>query len=376
MNRYSRGRQPPSRQPAPKRGAVSRPPGRFAREHRFPEADAGRSAGDDWADGAPPPSPATRVTDESARRIITRNESPDVFFGRSINPYRGCEHGCIYCYARPYHAYVDLSPGLDFETRLFAKRNAAECLRRELAARSYRCEPVCIGTATDCYQPIERELRITREVIEVLAACRHPFSLITKSSLVERDLDLIAPAAADSTAAVYVTVTCLDPALARAWEPRAPAPWRRIETIRRLAEAGVPVGVMVAPIVPFLNDGDIEAVIEAAAEAGARSAHFTVLRLPHELRDVFTDWLRERFPDRAERVLARIRDLRGGRMNDPRFHDRMRGEGIWAELIARRFAIAIRRHGLDRVRVVVRDDLFDPSVLGPGPGEPGQASLF
>src|SRR5690606_32309882 len=204
--------------------------------------------------------------------------------------------------------YMDLSPGLDFETRLFAKHNAAECLRRELAARTYRCEPICIGTATDCYQPIERGLRITREIIEVLAGCRHPFSLITKSALVERDLDLIAPAAADATAAVYVTVTCLDPALARAWEPRAPAPWRRIESIRRLAAAGVPVGVMVAPIAPFLNDGDIEAVLEAAAQAGARSAHFTVLRLPNELLTVFTDWLNVRFPDRAERVMARIRD--------------------------------------------------------------------
>ncbi len=308
--------------------------------------------------------------------MITRNESPDVFFGRSINPYRGCEHGCVYCYARPYHAYMDLSPGLDFETRLFAKRNAAECLRREISARSYRCEPVCIGTATDCYQPIERGLRITRELIEVLAGCRHPFSLITKSSLVERDLDLIAPAAADATAAAYVTITCLDPDLARAWEPRAPAPWRRIETVRRLAEAGVPVGVMVAPIVPFLNDGDIEAVIAAAAEAGARSAHFTVLRLPHELRDVFTDWLRERFPDRAERVLARIRDLRGGRLNDSRFHDRMRGEGVWADLIGRRFALAVRKHGLARDRVDLRSDLFRPPRQAPGNADDPQALLF
>lgn len=324
------------------------------------------------------PSPATQVADEIARRLITSNQSPDVFFERSINPYRGCEHGCVYCYARPYHAYMDLSPGLDFETRLFAKRNAAECLRRELAARSYRCEPVCIGTATDCYQPIERGLRITREIIQILAECRHPFSLITKSALVERDLDLIAPAAAAGTAAVYVTVTCLDPALARAWEPRAAAPWRRIEAIRRLAEAGVPVGVMVAPIAPFLNDTDIEAVIEAAARAGARSAHYTMLRLPNELLEVFTDWLRERFPDRAERVMARIRDLRGGRLNDPSFHGRMRGEGIWADLIARRFSIAVKRHGLVTGRANLRTDLFVPPRPGPesADGDGLQASLF
>jgi DNA repair photolyase len=376
MNSNGRNQGSRSRPPAAKRGAVSQPPGRFAREHRVPDQAALASVEDAWSDGVPPPSPATRVTDEPARRVITRNESPDVFFSCSINPYRGCEHGCVYCYARPYHAYMDLSPGLDFETRLFAKRNAADCLRRELAAPSYRCEPICIGTATDCYQPIERDLRITRGIIEVLAASRHPFSLITKSSLVERDLDLIAPAAADATAAVYVTVTCLDPGLARAWEPRAPAPWRRIETVRRLAEAGVPVGVMVAPIVPFLNDGDIEAVIEAAARAGARSAHFTVLRLPHELREVFTDWLRERFPDRAERVLARIRDLRGGRMNDPRFHDRMRGEGVWAELIARRFAMAVRRHGLSRDRVPLTAERFAPPAQAQPGGDGAQASLF
>ena len=361
MNSISHRQRPRPGGAAPKRGAVS---------------DALALAADPTQDGVPPPSPATRITDEPARRVITRNDSPDVFFSRSINPYRGCEHGCVYCYARPYHAYMDLSPGLDFETRLFAKRNAAECLRRELSAPSYRCEPVCIGTATDCYQPIERGLRITRRLIEVLSACGHPFSLITKSSLVERDLDLIAPAAARGTAAVYVTITCLDPDLARAWEPRAPAPWRRIETVRRLAEAGVPVGVMVAPIVPFLNDGDIEAVIDAAAGAGARSAHFTVLRLPHELREVFTDWLRERFPDRADRVLARIRDLRGGRLNDPRFVVRMRGEGVWAELIGRRFAIATRKRGLARDRVPLRTDLFVPLERGPGAAHDAQPSLF
>ena len=358
------------------RGAVSQPPGRFAREHRIPIAEATACASG-VPDDVAAPSPATHVADERARRIITRNDSPDVFFTRSINPYRGCEHGCVYCYARPCHAYLDLSPGLDFETRLFAKRNAAECLRRELAARAYRCEPICIGTATDCYQPIERGLRITREIIEILAGCRHPFSLITKSALVERDLDLIAPAARDGTAAVYVTVTCLDPALARAWEPRAAAPWRRIETIRRLADAGVPVGVMVAPIAPFLNDGDLEAVLEAAARAGARSAHYTILRLPDELLTVFTDWLRERFPDRAERVMARIRDLRAGRMNDPRFHGRMRGEGVWADLIARRFALAARRQGLVTDRAELREDLFVAPPREPARScDDSQASLF
>lgn len=353
------------------RGAVSQPPGRFASESRT------RCGEPDFDDGAVEPPTRTRTSDEVARRIINRNDSPDIFFSLSVNPYRGCEHGCTYCYARAGHAYLGLSPGLDFETRLSAKRNAAQCLRRELAARAYRCEPLCIGTATDCYQPIERGLRITREIIETLVGCRHPFSLITKSALVERDLDLIASAARDGTAAVYVTVTCLDPALARAWEPRAAAPWRRIETIRRLADAGVPVGVMVAPIAPFLNDGDIEAVLEAAARAGARSAHYTILRLPDELLTVFTDWLRERFPDRAERVMARIRDLRAGRMNDPRFHGRMRGEGVWADLIARRFALAARRQGLVTDRAELREDLFVPPTREPARScDDSQASLF
>lgn len=336
------------------RGAVSQPPGRFASESRT------RCGEPDFDDGAVEPPPRTRTSDEVARRIINRNDSPDIFFSLSVNPYRGCEHGCTYCYARAGHAYLGLSPGLDFETRLSAKRNAAQCLRRELAARAYRCEPLCIGTATDCYQPIERRLRITRELVEILATCRHPFSLITRSALVERDLDLIGPAAEAGTAAVYVSVTTLDSELARAWEPRAPAPWRRIETIRRLAAAGVPVGVMVAPVVPFLNDVDIETVIAAAAEAGARSAHYTVLRLPHEVVDVFSDWLRERYPERAARVLARIRDLRGGELHDSRFHYRMRGEGVWGELIAQRFHRALRRHGLCSARADLRTDLFRP----------------
>ena len=354
------------------RGAVSNPEGRFARERRV-------AADDGWS-GEPDEAlaPQTTVTIEHARSIISRNQSPDVFFDQSINPYRGCEHGCIYCYARPNHAYVGLSPGQDFETRLFAKPDAASLLACELADPSYRCSTIVLGTATDAYQPIERDMRITRALIETLSACEHPLSIITKSSLVERDIDLLAPMARKNLAAVYVTVTTLDGDLARRWEPRAAAPWRRLETIRRLAEAGVSVGVMVAPIVPFLNEPEIESVLEQARAAGARSAHYTVLRLPHELREVFCDWLSAHFPDRAARVLARLADLRasapgaarGRRLNDSRFHHRMRGQGHWADLVKMRFELACRKHGLARDRPGLDCSRFVP------PARDGQLDLF
>ncbi len=346
------------------RGAVSNPQGRFEREAREPVDDGWARPPDDTdVDEAP----GTVVTPDAARSIVARNASPDIGFDASINPYRGCEHGCVYCYARPGHAYLGLSPGLDFETRLFAKMEAAALLEAELARPGYRCEPIAIGTVTDAWQPVERRLRLTRGCLEVFARTRHPVSLVTKSSLVERDLDLLAPMARDGLASAMVTVTTLDPALSRILEPRAPAPWRRIETIRRLADAGVPVGVSVAPIIPFVNEPEIEAILDASLEAGARHANYVVLRLPFELVEVFHGWLREHVPDRADRVVARLRDLRGGRDNDPRFGWRMKGQGPWAALIRARFEARLRRRGVGRERPVLRTDLFEPPARPPMP---------
>ena len=313
------------------RGAVSNLAHRFESVRRSSDPDA--RAGDD--EDLPPL--ATSVTFEAARSIITRNESPDIGFDRSINPYRGCEHGCIYCYARPTHSYLNLSPGLDFETKLVAKRNAAELLRKELAAPGYAPELIMVGVNTDAYQPIERELGITRGVLEVLAAARHPFGLVTKSSLIERDLDLVAAMAQLGLASVSISITSLDSKLARILEPRAASPQRRLRTVRALAEAGVPVGVNVAPVIPFVNEPEIEAIIDAAAEAGARNAHYTVVRLPWEVSPLFEEWLRTHFPDRALRVMNRIREMRGGKNYDASFGHRMTGEGTWARLIEQRF---------------------------------------
>ena len=323
------------------RGAVTNPAGRHERVAREAFDDGWSPAEDDG-----PATPATVVTRERARSIVARNASPDVGFDVSINPYRGCEHGCVYCYARPGHAYLGLSAGLDFGTRLFAKVNAAELLEAEILRPGWRREPIAIGGVTDGWQPVERELRITRACVEVLARHRHPLSFVTKSSLVERDLDLLAPMARDGLVHAMVTITTLDAALARRLEPRAPAPRRRLETIRRLAAAGVPVGVSLAPIIPFVNEPEIETVLEAAREAGASVANHVVLRLPWELREVFADWLAEHVPDRAQRVLARLRDMRGGRENDPRFGSRMRGEGPWADMIRMRVQARARRIGL------------------------------
>jgi DNA repair photolyase len=333
------------------RGAVSNLAHRFEAVQRSAEPDA-------LADDEELPPLGTTVTFEAARSIITRNESPDIGFDRSINPYRGCEHGCIYCYARPTHSYLNLSPGLDFETKLVAKRNAAELLSKELAAPGYTPELIMVGVNTDAYQPIERELKITRGVLEVLVAARHPFGLVTKSSLVERDLDLIATMAQSNLVSVSISITSLDSRLARILEPRAASPERRLRTVRTLAEAGVPVRVNVAPVIPFVNEPEIEAIVDAAAQAGARNAHYTVVRLPWEVSPLFEEWLRTHFPDRAQRVMNRIREMRGGKNYDARFGRRMTGEGTWAKLIEQRFALAGARHGFSDSWPSLRTDLF------------------
>ena len=372
---------PPPR-PRKGRGALTRLP------HRF-ERDVREVVDDGWQHVDTTNSIAARACPESAEAIfcsepepidtelrledcksaLCSNDSPDLPFERSLNPYRGCEHGCIYCFARPTHSYLGLSPGLDFETRIIAKRNIAAVLRRELAAPRYRPSAVVIGAATDCYQPAERQLRLTRALIEVLGEARHPFSIITKSSAVEHDLDLIAPLAARGLAAVYVTITTLDASLARRLEPRAASPARRLRTLRTLAAAGVPTGVSVAPQIPFINE-DMEQVLAAAQAAGARRAFYTVLRLPWEVAPLFQQWLEAHFPDRAARVMARVREMRGGQDYDAAFGQRMHGCGVWADLIAQRFATACTRLGLNHDRGTLDVQQFRPPTLD------GQQPLF
>ncbi len=331
------------------RGAASNPTGRFEREQRHAVDDGWGTA---WAadEAEFPTALRTTLTRDTTRTIITRNASPDVPFDRSINPYRGCEHGCVYCFARPTHAFLGLSPGLDFESRLFYKPDAAKLLGAELANSRYEPRVMALGTNTDPYQPVERRLGITRAVLEVLAAHRHPVGIVTKSSLVLRDLDILAPMAKAGLAQVFLSVTTLDGSLARKLEPRAPTPPRRIETIRALAAAGVPVGVMAAPVIPVLTDPEMEAILEAATGAGASSAGYVLLRLPHEIKDLFREWLAVHAPMKARHVMSLVHDARGGRDNDPRFGSRMRGEGAYAELIGRRFRLAAQRLGLDRQR--------------------------
>ncbi len=341
------------------RGAASSMAHRFARDAREGFDDGWGTVDELAKQGAASAPPATQIILEDAKSIITRNDSPDIYFDYSINPYRGCEHGCIYCYARPTHSYLGYSPGLDFETKIIAKRNVAAVLRSELARPSYTPQLLNIGSATDCYQPAERELQLTRQVIEVMRDTQHAFSLITKSSGVERDLDLIAPMAARGLAAVYVTITTLDAQLARILEPRAAAPHRRLRTIETLARAGVPVGVSVAPQIPFINE-DMEQVLEAAWAAGARSAFYTVLRLPWELNPLFQEWLQQHYPQRAARVMARVREMRGGNDYDSDFATRMKGHGVWAQLIATRFEKATQRLGFNRTRVELDLQAFVP----------------
>ena len=332
----------PPPQPPRGRGASSNPPNRYAATHAQPEDDG-------WG-GAPEPAPrpATALIPEPARSMLTTNDSPDIPFELSLNPYRGCEHGCAYCFARPSHAYLGYSPGLDFETRILFKPDSAPVLRRELAARRYRCRVLALGPNTDPYQPAERQLQVTRGLLELLAECRHPLELITKSALVERDLDLLAEMGRAGLARVVVSVTTLDRTLARDLEPRAAAPQRRLQTIARLTAAGVPVTVLVAPVIPMLTDPELERILAAAREAGADAAGWILLRLPGEVAGLFTEWLQAQRPELAGRVLARLKEAHGGRLYDPRFGHRMRGQGAYAELIGQRFDLAWRRLGFRR----------------------------
>ena len=349
------------------RGATFNPPNRFERTAAEPFDDGWGTM--ERAEGEAP-AVRTEVLPDASRSVIARNASPDIPFDQSINPYRGCEHGCIYCYARPSHAYLGLSPGLDFETRLFAKHDAAALLEKELLRPGYRCSTIALGANTDPYQPVERRLGITRGILEVLARCRHPVGIVTKSAAVTRDLDLLGDLAADGLARVFLSITTLEPDLARRMEPRAAAPHRRLEAVRALSAAGVPVGVMMAPIIPGLNDAEIEAVLGAAADAGAEQAGYVLLRLPHEIKDLFQGWLEEHAPLRAGRILALVRACRDGRLNDSQFGRRKVGVGPYAQMIARRFELAARRTGLDRRRSPLRTDLFRP------PADAAQLSLL
>ncbi|HEX5488264.1 MAG TPA: PA0069 family radical SAM protein [Rhodanobacteraceae bacterium] len=333
------------------RGAASNSEGRFESVRHHAEDDGWQSALLDEA----APRPRTEVTGERARSVITRNDSPDIAFEQAMNPYRGCEHGCIYCFARPSHGYLNLSPGLDFETKLRAKTNLAEVLRAELAKPGYVPRPINIGSNTDPYQPIEKKWRLTRAALEVLVEARHPCTIVTKNALVERDLDLLAPMAREKLVQVFVSVNSLDNRLAAKLEPRASAPHRRLQVVRALVGAGVPVGVLVAPIIPALNDRDIEAVLERAAEAGANMAGYTVIRLPWELKGLFREWLAIHVPQRAEHVMSLIRQMNGGRDYDSDFRTRMHGQGPFAELLRKRFEVARRRHGLVRARTLQLD---------------------
>jgi DNA repair photolyase len=333
------------------RGSLSNPAGRFER--------TGIEAVDDgWVHEAPPDdegperieSLATSVQPDRARGVITTNDSPDVGFDQSINPYRGCEHGCIYCYARPSHAYMGLSAGLDFETKLFYKADAARVLEDELSHVRYVCRPIMLGANTDPYQPVERRLEVTRSILQVLAKCRHPVSIITKGVLISRDLDLLADLARDHLTSVAMSLTTLDAEVKRTLEPRAASPQARLKIIRELTAAGVPVSVMVAPVVPAITDHEMESILEAAAEAGAQRAGYVLLRLPYEVKDLFREWLAQHYPQRANHVMSLVRDARGGRDNDPNFGTRMKGTGAYAEALRVRFRLATRRLGLNSPR--------------------------
>ncbi len=347
------------------RGAISNECGRFEPERRV-------AVDDGWGSlDEPLPPLRTEITVDRSRTIITRNTSPDIPFDRSINPYRGCEHGCIYCFARPTHAFLGLSPGLDFESRLVIKPEAPALLRRELAKPGYVCRPIAMGTNTDPYQPIERDHNITRGILEVLSDCGHPLSIVTKSALVLRDLDILAEMASRGLVKVFLSVTTLDRGLARRMEPRAAAPGRRLETIRGLAAAGIPAGVMAAPMIPALNDHELEAILEAAQAAGAGSAGYILLRLPLEIKALFEDWLRTHYPDRASHVLSLVRQTHGGALYKDKWGERMSGTGPYADLLARRFAIACRRLDLDR-----NDRRLDTTQFQPPPADDRQMTLF
>ena len=346
------------------RGAVSNTASRFNATATAPLDD------DDWPDTTEA-APNTTVTEEQPRSILSRNRSPDIPFDQSVNPYRGCEHGCIYCYARPTHAYLGLSPGLDFETRLFFKQGAAALLRKELGRKGYICKPIALGANTDPYQPIERTYRSTREILQVLHDCRHPVTITTKSSLIERDLDLLTSMAQRELVEVQISLTTLDNTLSRVLEPRATAPPRRLRALAALAEAGVPTRVLVAPVIPFINDAEIERIVAAAAESGAGGAGYVVLRMPLEITDLFREWLEVHFPMKAGRVLNCLRQLHGGRTYDSRFRIRQSGTGPFADLLRQRFRLACKRNQLD----ATPRELNTTSFLAPL-GDDRQQRLF
>ncbi len=347
------------------RGSVTNASGRF-------ETQARASFDDGWDLSEPLPPFRTETTMERAVSVITRNDSPDLSFDRSINPYRGCEHGCSYCFARPSHAYLGLSPGLDFEAKLYAKPNAAELLERELAHPRYQPREIALGTNTDPYQPIERHYRITRQILEVLARTQHPVTIVTKSALVTRDIDLLAPMAAKGLARVALSVTTLDPDLARKMEPRAPTPARRLEALRQLSQAGIPTAILASPLIPAINDHEIEAILEAGLKAGVEEANYIVLRLPLELKELFREWLLTHYPGKLRHVLSLVQAMRQGADYDSRFATRQIGTGPYAEMLAKRFRIACQRLGLRRRHTSrLKTDLFTPPVL---PGT--QMSLF
>jgi len=353
------------------RGAASNRTGRYEPLVRVAVDDGWNVSPDDDGDSR------TRWRDDAARSIITNNDSPDLHFDRSVNPYRGCEHGCIYCYARPSHAWLGHSPGLDFERLLYVKRDAPALLRKAFAARGYAPQPICLGTVTDAYQPLERQLRITRQLLEVFVDCRHPVLLITKSSLVERDLDLLRDLAADDLVSVTITITTLDNALSRRLEPRATAPQRRLRTLETMAGAGIPTRLSLSPVIPALNEPEIDTIVQAAADAGALEANAIMLRLPHELSALFQEWLAEHYPDRAARVMKAIRSVRDGQDNDADFGTRMLGTGPRADIIRQRFTLACRRAGIlaGRRPVTLDTTRFRPPVVA-RPGQQRQLGLF
>jgi DNA repair photolyase len=368
-----------ARFPKKGRGAVSNRTGRYERFTTHAVDDGWQDADDRAHDEEAPSKLLTSVQKDTSRTVIARNDSPDVGFDRSINPYRGCEHGCIYCYARPTHAYLGHSPGIDFETRIYGKFDAVERLKAELAAPGYTARPIAISGITDPYQPVERQLKITRSIIEVLIAHRHPFTMISKNALMARDADILGDAAKLGLVSAALSITTLDAGLARKMEPRASTPAKRLDTMKTLSNAGVPMTVMMAPIVPGLTDSEIETLLEAARDAGATSASFVMLRLPLEIKDLFAEWLTEHVHDRAKHVLTLMREVRGGKLYNSQYFTRQRGTGAYAEMIDNRFWLAVKRLGLNRDRKPLRYDLFTPPIAPPKPskrGDPRQFSLL
>ena len=335
------------------RGAVGNEAGRFEKITTSPFYDG-------WQEAEPELKLVTQISTDHAKTIISYNQSPDIPFDQSINPYRGCEHGCVYCFARPTHSYLGLSPGLDFETRLFQKPHAAELLEKELQKKNYQVKTIALGVNTDAYQPIEKDLMITRDLLKVLHNYKHPVSIITKSALIERDIDILSDMARDGLCSVIVSLTTLDKHLCRIMEPRAAASQRRLRTIKTLSDAGIPTGILFAPAIPFINDNELESILKAAAEHGATSAAYTVLRLPHELVDIWTDWLEQHYPDRAQRVMKIVKLMRNGKDYQASFGERMTGTGDFAQLLNARFKLALRKHKLQRRSDPLNTTLFSP----------------